>query len=129
MPDFDPETSFETDPQLSEIRAEFSLGLPGRLQKMTAALSSLAQGYDAEAAERFFQTAHALKGTAPSFGARELVEDAIRLTELGRGWLAAGEVSEADLDEARSALEGLGSAADRFRRRIGYGGPDNAGEE
>ena len=129
MPDFDPETSFEADPQLREIRAEFSEGLDARLERMAAALAKLAEGYDAGAAERLFQTAHTLKGTAPSFGARELVDDAIRLTELGRGWLASGEVSQPELDEARSTLDRLSSGADRFRRRIGDGERDSIGKE
>lgn len=129
MPDFDPETSFDEDPQLWEIRAEFGQGLDARLEAMAAALSMLGEGYEAEAAERLFQTAHTLKGTAPSFGARELVEDAVRLTELGRGWLAVEEVSQAELAEARSTLDRLISGADQFRRRIRGGERDSIGKE
>lgn len=129
MPDFDPETSFDRDPELAEIRVEFGLGLTARLEGMVSALSLLAKGFEPEAAERLFRTAHALKGTAPSFGAGELVEDAVLLTELGRGWVEAGEAGRSELEEAEAALERLGAAAARYRRKIGAGGRERTGGE
>ncbi len=99
---------------LAQIRREFCEGLPARLERMRAALRALADGYDTEAAEVFYRTAHSLKGTAPSFDADELVEPASVLAEIGRRWFEEESLRVSDLPVAAAEVERLAAAVGRF---------------
>lgn len=112
----------DADQQLAEIHREFRVGLADRLEHLRAAFERLRAGYEAEAAEIFYRTAHSLKGTAPSFDAQELSEPAAALSALGRLWSEAAAVEAAELAAAAAALERLEAAiaaytADPERRR------------
>jgi HPt (histidine-containing phosphotransfer) domain-containing protein len=98
---------------LAGVHREFREGLPGRLERIRASLERLREGYDAEAAEIFYRTAHSLKGTAPSFGARALVAPATALAEIGRRWFERGA---AEADELRAASEELGRLSSAVER-------------
>jgi chemotaxis protein histidine kinase CheA len=102
------------DELLAEIFREFRQGLPERVEQIRASLEVLAEGYDRQAAELFYRTAHTLKGTAPSFGAHELVEPATVLTEVGKRWYEEGSVNLAELAAVRGDLELLNAAVERY---------------
>lgn len=109
---------FDYDAELTEILREFREGLGGRLEGLRAALDILARSFDPAAAERFYRTAHSLKGTAPSFGAHELVDHAAALAELGSRWQKDGSTTVDDIAAASRELEGLQAAVDRYVGRI-----------
>ena len=90
------------------------MGLPKRLDRIRSALEVLARHYDAAAAEDFYRAAHSLKGTAPSFGAHELVAPARALAASGRRWFEAGAVTESELTAAFAEIERLAGAVQRF---------------
>ncbi len=92
----------EGDELIAEIFKEFRDGLPERVDAIRNSLEALADGYDAEAAELFYRTAHTLKGTAPSFGADGLVAPSAVLAEIGKRWC---EDRELDTKSATVALE------------------------
>jgi HPt (histidine-containing phosphotransfer) domain-containing protein len=92
----------EGDELIAEIFKEFREGLPERVDTIRDSLETLADGYDAEAAELFYRTAHTLKGTAPSFGADGLVAPSAALADIGKRWYESGEL---DTKSATIALE------------------------
>jgi len=92
----------ERDELIAEIFKEFREGLPERVDTIRDSLETLADGYDAEAAELFYRTAHTLKGTAPSFGADGLVAPSAALADIGKRWYESGEL---DTKSATIALE------------------------
>ena len=92
----------EGDELIAEIFKEFREGLPQRVETIRNSLETLADGYDVEAAELFYRTAHTLKGTAPSFGADGLVAPSAVLAEIGKRWYESGEL---DTKSATVALE------------------------
>ncbi|UCF18743.1 MAG: Hpt domain-containing protein [Gemmatimonadota bacterium] len=104
----------EAEQILKQIQREFREGLPARLERIRAALTVLAEGYDAEAVEVFYRTAHSLKGTAPSFDADELVDPASALAESGRRWCEEGALDSADLAAAFTEFERLADAVERY---------------
>ena len=118
MADFDPDVSFDSDPQLAAIRLEFSQRLPARLETMRSSLMELSRGYDPDAAEAFFRAAHSLKGTAPSFGASEIADGATVLDEAGRMWIATGSASSDEVTAAHERLDLLREAVARFRAGV-----------
>ncbi len=104
----------EADALLAEIHREFREGLAGRLDRLQTSLDRLAAGYEREAAETFYRTAHSLKGTAPAFGAQALVEPAVELSSLGRRWFEAEAVDPDEIPGAREQLELLSAETERF---------------
>ena len=106
------------DAELIEIIREFRDGLTERLEGLRTALRTLAKGFDPGAAESFYRTAHSLKGTAPSFGAHELVGNATALAELGFHWQKAGSTTADDIAVASGELEELQAAVEAYVRRI-----------
>lgn len=106
------------DDRVAEIRRGFSEGLPARLESMRVALGELTQGYEQAMAETFYQKAHSLVGTAPSFGAHELAGHAALLADLGRRWLKDREVTPEQMSDASDKLERLTSAVQRYRARV-----------
>lgn len=103
---------------LAEIRCEFSTGLPDRLETIRSALGELARGFEQQATEVFYRSAHSLKGTALSFDGREMADHAAVLAETGYRWLKQGEVAPDELTAAVEELERLRSAVERYRARI-----------
>ena len=55
--------TFEDDP-VAQIRREFSVGLPARVELMRSSLDGLGEGFDPAMAESFYHAAHSLEGTA-----------------------------------------------------------------
>lgn len=108
------ESFFDYDAELTEILREFREGLSGRLEDLRAALDTLAHSFDSNAAERFYRAAHSLKGTAPSFGAHELVGHAAALAELGSRWQKALSTSADDLTAASKELDELRTAVEKY---------------
>ena len=102
------------DDLLAEIYREFRDGLPARLETIRVSLEALAEGYDSEAAESFYRTAHSLKGTAPAFGAHGLVAPAAALADVGRRWFEEGAVGAAEASAALEELERLRIAVERY---------------
>lgn len=102
------------DELLAEIFKEFRDGLPERLEQIRSSLEALGGEGDAEAAEIFYRTAHSLKGTAPSFGAHELVAPATALAEIGRSWFEGDVVEPAMLAAASEELARLEDAAGKY---------------
>ncbi len=106
------------DDRVAEIRREFCEGLPARLEGLRVALGALTEGYEQVMAETFYQKAHSLKGTAPSFDAHELAEHAAFLADLGRRWLKLREVTAEQVSDASDELQRLTSAVGRYRARV-----------
>lgn len=104
----------EADALLAEIHREFREGLPRRLEHLHTSLERLAGGYDREAAETFYRTAHSLKGTAPAFDAHALVEPAAALSSVGRRWFEEETVNSEEIVSARENLERLRGETERF---------------
>lgn len=104
----------EADALLAEIHREFREGLAGRLGRLHTSLERLAAGYEREAAETFYRTAHSLKGTAPAFDAHGLVEPASELSSLGRRWFEEEAVNPKEIPEARELLARLSAETERF---------------
>lgn len=102
------------DELLTEVYREFREGLPARVARMRTALETLAAGYEPEATEIFYRTAHSLKGAAPSFGADQLVGPAAELAELGRRWYEGGSVETDELRSAFYDLEQLSEAVEAY---------------
>ncbi len=109
------------DDRVAEIRREFCEGLPARLEGLRVALGALTEGYEQVMAETFYQKAHSLKGTAPSFDAHELAEHAAFLADLGRRWLNDRELTPEEVSDASGELEQLTAAVQRYRARIEEG--------
>lgn len=103
---------------MAKLRREFQASLPGRVATMEGALETLGFGYVPEAAERFHQSAHSLKGTAAAYEADELVEPATKLTELGLRFLGTRARTPTELTAAAELLGELRRAVDRYRLRM-----------
>ena len=101
---------------IEAVRREFVAGLPARLAVLRSALAELVRGYTRPAAETFYYRAHALKGTAASFGADELVSPATALAQAGRRWLETGALAPGTAVATRE-LERLAAAIERYRAR------------
>ncbi len=99
---------------IAEIFRDFRDGLPVRIETMRSALEQLAQGFDPQAAEVFYRTAHSLKGTAPSFEAHELSERVAELADVGLRWHEDGAFDAAEVPAAREGLERVREAAMRY---------------
>jgi HPt (histidine-containing phosphotransfer) domain-containing protein len=96
---------------LQELTNEFAAGLAARAAVMREAVDEIVRGPSADAAHRLRLTAHALAGTAASFGAPELVPHAERLESLGREWQDGnGSATKASVTDAWRALDLLNSA-------------------
>ena len=102
----------------AEVRLEFATGLSERVRTMRQALAVLAQGYDQAMGELFYLRAHALKGTAASFGAPELAGHAALLADLGRRWTERRQVAPEESARAGAELERLGSAVERYQASV-----------
>jgi len=110
------DSSFEE--VVAALRREFAAALPERLAALRLALDGLRWSVTRETLQAFHLPAHALSGTAGSYGAHELAPHVARLAMLGRRWLDAGAAPPAELDEAGHELDGLGTAIERFRQRV-----------
>jgi HPt (histidine-containing phosphotransfer) domain-containing protein len=106
------------DELLAEIYREFRDGLPARLETIRVSLEALAEGYDSEAAESFYRTAHSLKGTAPAFGAHGLVAPATALADAGRRWFEQRELDAAEASAAFEELEQLRIEVERYSAEV-----------
>lgn len=104
---------------VAAVRREFAAGLGERLDAMRQALTVLAGGYDQSMGEVFYLKAHALKGTAASFGAEEVAGHAARLADLGRRWMERRQVGPGESGEAWADLDRLGAAVARYQARVG----------
>jgi HPt (histidine-containing phosphotransfer) domain-containing protein len=104
----------DADQLLAQIHREFRDGLPARLERLRSTLELLAAGFNEQAAETFFRTAHSLKGTAPAFGADELAQHAGALAERGRRWHEGGKLETPEVTSALKELEWLEAAVERF---------------
>ena len=106
---------------LQDLANEFAAGLPARAAVMREAIDEMARHPSVDAAQRLRLTAHALVGTASTFGASELVPHAARLESLGRAWQQSAGVLPASIAEARQILDaltaGIRLVADRLRVR------------
>jgi HPt (histidine-containing phosphotransfer) domain-containing protein len=102
---------------------EFAAGLSERTATLRAALAACADRFAAAEAETLYFRAHALKGTAASYGADELVEPAARLAAIGRGWLERRATVAPEHVAAVAALDDLEAAVAAYRARIGAGAP------
>jgi len=96
---------------LAEVRIEFAAGLDGRVQGLHDALQRLESGFGAEDAERLHRAAHALAGTAGSFGATRLAQAARELEQLVAGWRDRGEAPPDEWRRATATLTSLAAAA------------------
>jgi HPt (histidine-containing phosphotransfer) domain-containing protein len=91
---------------LQELTNEFVAGLAARAAVMREAIDEIVRGPSADAAHRLRLTAHALVGTAGSFGAAELVPHAERLESLGMEWQRDnGAAARASITDAWRALD------------------------
>jgi chemotaxis protein histidine kinase CheA len=110
-------TANPNDP-LAELRHEFAAGLADRLGVMQRALAVLRDRYDPAEVEAFYYKAHSLKGTAASFGADDLAEEAAMLADLGRVWMDRGGVRAEEVADAAAALERLETAVRAYRELV-----------
>ena len=96
---------------MQELANEFAAGLSARAAVMREAIDELSHRPSVDAAHRLRLTAHALAGTAGSFGATELVPHAERLESLGKEWQQrSGAATKASLTDAWRALDLLTTA-------------------
>ena len=98
--------------QFAALYAQFARGLPARVAAMRQALDALGAGPSVEAATALYLTAHALRGTAMTYGALDLVPRAEQLERWGEVWRHDGRVEPAQLADARRELELLDAATD-----------------
>ena len=105
--------------EVAAVRREFIDGLTARVAALRAALERLSREPTRDAAQAFHVPAHALKGTAASFGADELVPPATELAALARRWVDDGAAPPVEQRAAASALERLAVAVERYRARAG----------
>lgn len=104
---------------MQELANEFAAGLAARAAVMREAVDEIVRGPSADAAHRLRLTAHALAGTAASFGAAELVPHAERLESLGREWQEQnGVATKASLTDAWRALDLLTTAISVVTARL-----------
>lgn len=103
---------------LAEVYREFGEGLAARVETMRSALERLAGGYDADATETFYRTAHTLKGTAASFEADELIEPAKGLVDVALRWHEDGGFERKEVGDAFRLLEELKLAVRRYLERM-----------
>jgi HPt (histidine-containing phosphotransfer) domain-containing protein len=106
---------------LAELQREFARALPDRLAALHDALDACTDQSDHAVAERFYFTAHALMGTAASYGATELVDPAGRLARLGQQWLEGGIPSAVEIAAARDGLMLLEDAVAAYQARVANG--------
>jgi HPt (histidine-containing phosphotransfer) domain-containing protein len=106
---------------LAGLRREFAQVLPNRIATLHDALDACTSPFDNAAVEHFHFKAHALMGTAASYGATELVEPAARLAGLGRQWLDRGSASAAEITAAGVRLTELERAASAYQARVATG--------
>ena len=91
---------------MQELANEFAAGLSARAAVMREAIDEIVHRPSVDAAHRLRLTAHALAGTAASFGATELVPHAERLESLGSEWQRDnGVATKASLTDAWRALD------------------------
>jgi len=91
---------------MQELANEFAAGLSARAAVMREAVDEIVHRPSVDAAHRLRLTAHALAGTAASFGATELVPHAERLESLGKEWQDGnGSATKASLTDAWRALD------------------------
>ncbi len=103
---------------LQELANEFAAGLPARAAVMREAIDEMAHRPSVDAAQRLRLTAHALAGTAGSFGASELVPHAVRLESLGKAWQLSAGVLPSSVAEAQTLLEQLNAIIDVVAARL-----------
>ena len=115
-------TELESEKLIAEIHREFREGLPARLETMRESLLTLSEGYDSQAVELFYRTAHSLKGTAPSFGADVLVPPSSALAEVGRRWFEDGGLNVEEVSAAFATLEQLSAAMAEYAAETEDGG-------
>lgn len=108
----------DPDDLIAQVFREFREGLSERIDTLARALDSLEGGYDVEAAELFYRTAHSLKGAAPSFDADELVDSCSLLSELGLQWREAGFVAADELASAAVEIARLREAVAGYQTRM-----------
>ncbi len=99
------------------MRREFAEGLTARVAALRGALERLSQDATPDALHAFHLPAHALQGTAASFGADELAAPAAELAALGRRWREGG-ARPSELEAAAAALRRLAAAAERYQGRV-----------
>jgi HPt (histidine-containing phosphotransfer) domain-containing protein len=102
---------------------EFAAGLSERMATLRTALVACAGAFAAPEVETLYYRAHALKGTAASYGAHELVEPAGRLAAIGRGWLERRTTDPQQHAAAVAALADLDAAVASYRARVGVTAP------
>ena len=107
---------------LQELANEFAAGLAARAAVMREAIDEMVRGPSVDAAHRLRLTAHALAGTAGSFGATELVPHAVRLESLGKEWQERnGAATKTSLTDAWRALDllttSISTVIERLRTR------------
>jgi HPt (histidine-containing phosphotransfer) domain-containing protein len=123
MPMAEPPRAADREDARQALTREFAAGLSERAATLRDALAACAGGFAAADVETLYYKAHALKGTAASYGADELVEPAARLAGIGRGWLERRTVAVAEHAAALAALGELDAAVARYRARIGIATP------
>lgn len=106
---------------LAGLRRDFARALPDRLSALRAALDACATPVHRTVIEQFYFKAHALTGTAASYGATELVEPAARLASLARAWLERESLSAAELTTAHDGLTQLEKAVSAYQARVANG--------
>ncbi|HYT04489.1 MAG TPA: ATP-binding protein [Gemmatimonadales bacterium] len=106
---------------LAEVRAEFAAGLGRRIDTMRAAIAGLEGGFHAADADALYRAAHALTGTAASFGAEGLAHVANDLESLARGWLERGQTVPEEWRVAAAAIAELDMAAREYRATVPSG--------
>jgi HPt (histidine-containing phosphotransfer) domain-containing protein len=116
-----PESPIPADREAARqvLYREFAAGLSERTATLRGALVGCADGFVAAEVETLYYRAHALKGTAASYGAHELVEPAARLAGIGRGWLERRTMVAGEHAAAAAALGDLEAAVASYRARIG----------
>jgi HPt (histidine-containing phosphotransfer) domain-containing protein len=105
------------------LSREFAAGLSERTATLRTALAACVGVFAAAEVETLYYRAHALKGTAASYGAHELVEPAARLAAIGRGWLERRTTDAQEHAAAVAALADLEAAVASYRVRIGAAAP------
>jgi signal transduction histidine kinase/CheY-like chemotaxis protein/HPt (histidine-containing phosphotransfer) domain-containing protein len=98
----------------AEVRAEFAVGLEGRITGLRTALAQLDGGFAREPTDRFHLLAHALTGTAASFEAERLAAISCELEAIADRWRAGATSPEADRQEAARILDQLAEAAREY---------------
>jgi signal transduction histidine kinase/DNA-binding response OmpR family regulator/HPt (histidine-containing phosphotransfer) domain-containing protein len=108
---------------VAEARAEFAAGLGRRLETMRQSIAALHREFRPDEVEALYRAAHALRGTAASYGTESVASAAATLETLAQAARQGGALAA---DPAAAALEQLEAAVRSYLAELAAAAPDAA---